>query len=185
MMPTRDRPTPTLEGGSADQTPPLRANNEFDDFYAANVRALTSQLLAYTGNKAEAEDLVAEAFCRALARWKKVREYQNPTAWVRRVAWNLATSQLRRRGVVQRFLNRQRETYETAPDGDRVDLMRALAGITPNHRKAVILRYMAGLTVTDIAEQEGVAEATVRSWLFRGKAALAERLSVQDEKEQR
>jgi RNA polymerase sigma-70 factor (ECF subfamily) len=43
---------------------------------------------------------------------------------------------------------------------------------------------MAGLTVTEIAEQEGAAEATVRSWLHRGKAALAERLSVQDEKEQ-
>ena len=185
MMPTRDRPSPTLEGGPADQNPALQATQEFDDFYAANVRALTSQLLAYTGSKAEAEDLVAEAFCRALDRWKKVREYQNPTAWVRRVAWNLATSQLRRRSVVQRFLNRQRETHETAPDGDRVDLMRALAGIAPNHRKAVILRYMAGLSVTEIAEQEGVPEATVRSWLYRDKAALAERLSVQDEKEQR
>jgi RNA polymerase sigma-70 factor (ECF subfamily) len=167
-----------------EHTPPVRASHEFDDFYAANVRALTGQLLAYTGNKAEAEDLVAEAFCRALARWKKVREYQNPAAWVRRVAWNLATSQLRRRGVVQRFLRRQRETHEFAPDGDRVDLMRALAEIPPNHRKAVILRYMAGLTVTEIAEQEGVAEATVRSWLSRGKAVLAERLSVRDGKEQ-
>jgi RNA polymerase sigma-70 factor (ECF subfamily) len=160
------------------------SRTDFDGFYAANVDQITAQIRAYVGDLTEAEDLVAEAFCRALARWRKVREYQNPTAWVRRVAWNLATSQLRRRGVVQRFLNRQRATHETAPDGDRVDLMRALSSIQPNHRKAVILRYMAGLTVTEIAEQEGTAEATVRSWLFRGKAALADRLSIQDEREQ-
>jgi len=184
MTPTRDRPTPTLEGAE-EQLPPVRANQDFDDFYAANVRTLTGHLYAYTGDKTEAEDLVAEAFCRALARWKKVRDYQNPTAWVRRVAWNLATSHLRRRGVKQRFLNRQREVHETPPDGDRVDLMRALADIAPNHRKAMILRYMAGLTVNEIAEQEGVTESTVRSWLYRAKAALADRLNVQDESGQR
>ncbi|WP_335990256.1 RNA polymerase sigma factor [Glycomyces sp. MUSA5-2] len=186
MTPTRDSSAPPGEGGgAAAQLLPMRASLEFDDFYAANVRVITGQIFAYTGDRAEAEDLVAEAFCRALARWRKVREYENPTAWVRRVAWNLATSHLRRRGVVQRFLNRQRETHEKAPDGDRVDLMRALAGIGEHHRKAVILRYMAGLTVAEIAEQEGVAEATVRSWLTRGKAALAGRLTVQDEMEQR
>jgi RNA polymerase sigma-70 factor (ECF subfamily) len=180
MTPTRDRPSPTEESGGADQLIPLRASLEFDDFYAANVRVVTAQIFAYTGDRAEAEDLVAEAFTRVLARWRKVREYENPTAWVRRVAWNLATSHLRRRNVAQRFLRKQRETHEKAPDGDRVDLMRALAGIGPHHRKAVILRYMAGLTVAEIAEQEGVAEATVRSWLTRGKAALAGRLSVQE-----
>lgn len=185
MTPTRGRPSPTLEGEVVDQMPTVTASHEFDDFYAANVRPLTSQIYAYIGDRAEAEDLVAEAFCRALARWKKVREYQNPGAWVRRVAWNLATSKLRRRSVVQRFLNRQREAHGSPPDGDRVDLMRALAAIAPNHRKAVVLRYMAGLSSAEIAEQEGVAEATVRSWLFRGKAALADRLTVSDEREQR
>lgn len=177
MTPTRDTPSPP-ESGGADQVAPLRASLEFDDFYAANVRAVTAQIYAYTGDRAEAEDLVAEAFTRGLARWRRLRDYENPAAWVRRVAWNLATSHLRRRAVTQRFLGKQRETPADGPDGDRIDLMRALARIGPKHRKAVILRYMAGMSVAEIAVQEGVAEATVRSWLTRGKTALAGRLSV-------
>lgn len=181
MTPTRGtRPSPATE-----QPLLIRPTLEFDDFYTANVRTITGQIFAYTGDRAEAEDLVAEAFCRALARWEKVQDFENPTAWVRRVAWNLATSHLRRRTVAQRFLRRQQEVHETPPDGDRVDLMRALAGIGERHRKAVILRYMAGLTVAEIAQQEGVPEATVRSWLARGKAALAGRLAVHDEMEER
>lgn len=40
---------------------------------------------------------------------------------------------------------------------------------------------MAGMTTAEIADQEGVAETTVRSWLTRGKAALAQRLRIDDD----
>ncbi|WP_204745629.1 RNA polymerase sigma factor [Glycomyces paridis] len=173
-------PPAATAGGS----PRTDRHADFDEFYAANVRALTGQVYAYTGDFAEAEDLVAEAFCRALARWKQVRGYEHPVAWVRHVAWNLATSHLRRRTVAQRFLRRQREVPAAeGPDGDRVDLVKALAGIGDRHRKALILRYMAQMTAAEIAAQEGVAEATVRSWLTRGKKAVAERLHFDFERD--
>jgi DNA-directed RNA polymerase specialized sigma24 family protein len=44
----------------------------------------------------EAQDVVQEAFCRALTQWREISTYEEPVAWVRRVAWNLATSQIRR-----------------------------------------------------------------------------------------
>jgi RNA polymerase sigma-70 factor (ECF subfamily) len=156
---------------------------EFDEFYAANVRSITGQIYAYTGNMAEAEDLVAEAFCRALARWKQVSTYENPGAWVRRVAWNLATSQFRRRSVVQRFLKRHKEEPIEGPGPDRVDLVKALTRLSERHRKAVIMRYMAQMSAAEIAELEGVPESTVRSWLSRGKAALAGHLRIEDEEQ--
>ena len=52
-------------------------------------------------------------------------------------------------------------------------LVRALATLSRVQRRAVILFYLGHLTVTEIADQEGVAEGTVRSWLTRGRAALA------------
>ena len=158
---------------------------DFNGFYAANVGPITAQIRAYVGDLAEAEDLVAEAFCRALARWGAISAYDNPATWVRRVAWNLATSRLRRAAFVRRFLRRQRPATAEGPGPERLDLEQALSELNERHRKAVILRYMAGMTSAEIAEQEGVAEATVRSWLTRGKAALAERMRIDDFEEQR
>ncbi|MFG3341942.1 RNA polymerase sigma factor [Glycomyces sp. NPDC048151] len=154
------------------------AHADFNGFYAANVAQITAQIRAYVGDLSEAEDLVAEAFCRALARWGSISAYDNPATWVRRVAWNLATSRLRRAAVLRRFLRRQRPAAFEGPGPERLDLERALSQLNERHRKAVILRYMAGMTTAEIAEQEGVAETTVRSWLTRGKAALAERLRI-------
>jgi RNA polymerase sigma-70 factor (ECF subfamily) len=164
---------------------PPPSGDDFDGFYAANVGPITAQIRAYVGDLSEAEDLVAEAFCRALARWKTISAYDNPATWVRRVAWNLATSRLRRAAVVKRFLLWQRPQAAAGPQPDRVDLEQALSELNPRHRKAVILRYMAGMTSAAIAAQEGVAESTVRSWLTRGKAALAERLRIDLFEEQR
>lgn len=157
---------------------------EFDAFYANNIGQITAQIRAYVGDHAEAEDLVAEAFTRALTRWKTLSAYDNPAVWVRRVAWNLATSRLRHGTFVRRFLRRQRIADVEGPQPDRVDLERALAVLNERHRKAIILHYIAGMTSAEIADQEHVAESTVRTWLARGRAALAERLRIDDFKEQ-
>ncbi|GAA2266200.1 hypothetical protein GCM10009853_019260 [Glycomyces scopariae] len=157
---------------------------EFAAFYAANIGPITAQIRAYTGDRAEAEDVVAEAFLRALTRWKTIGGYDNPAVWVRRVAWNLATSRLRRGTFIRRFLRRQRIADVEGPGPDRVDLERALAALGERHRKAIILHYIAGMTGAEIADQEGVAESTVRTWLARGRTALAERLRTDDIKEQ-
>jgi RNA polymerase sigma-70 factor (ECF subfamily) len=151
---------------------------DFEEFCAASSHGLTMQLYAYLGDLHEAQDLVQEAFCRAYARWNKVRHYDEPAAWVRRVAWNLATSRLRRQRTAQRFIALQRgEGQVPGPDPDRVALTRALAAIPANQRKALVLHHMAQLTVPEIAKQEGVPDGTVKSWLSRGRAALAAQLT--------
>ena len=49
----------------------------------------------------------------------------------------------------------------------------ALAKLPAAQRKAMVLRYVADMSVADIAAAEGVPEGTVKSWLSRGRAALA------------
>jgi RNA polymerase sigma-70 factor (ECF subfamily) len=152
------------------------AGHDFDQFYAATFDMLRAQLHAYLGDRAEAQDLVQEAFCRAYSRWQRICAYDDPYGWVRRVAWNLATSRLRRQQTSLRFLRRQREEYSAGPTPDRVDLVAALAKLPPPLRKAVVLHYLGHLSVAEIAAQEDVAEGTVKSWLSRGRSALAEHL---------
>jgi RNA polymerase sigma-70 factor, ECF subfamily len=150
----------------------------FDAVYAAHYGNLTVQLYAYFGDRQEAQDVVQEAFCRAYARWRTVSGYDDPVAWVRRVAWNLAVSRWRRTRTALAFLLRQRaeETTVDGPDAERVALIAALGTLPPRQRRAMVLRYLADLTVTEIAEREGVAEGTVKSWLHRGRTTLATHL---------
>src|SRR6266536_3537015 len=71
----------------------MRANEEdFDGFYAAVFARLVGQLTLVTGNLHEAEEVVQEALARAVPRWARLRAYDVPEAWVRRVALNLATT---------------------------------------------------------------------------------------------
>jgi RNA polymerase sigma-70 factor (ECF subfamily) len=153
------------------------AHSDFEEFYAAYFQSLTIQLYAYTSDLPAAQDVVQEAFCRALARWKRIGGYDDPAAWVRRVAWNLATSRLRRARTANQHARRYREEHMAEPSPDRVALARALATIPVQQRRAVILHYLADMSVADIARQEGVADGTVKSWLHRGRAALAAQLS--------
>ncbi|GAA1608929.1 SigE family RNA polymerase sigma factor [Catellatospora bangladeshensis] len=162
-------------------SPPAEAGvRDFDEFYAASFTPLSLQLYAYLGDLGEAQDVVQEAFCRAYARWSRISRYDDPVAWVRKVAWNLATSSFRRKRTALNFLRRQREEHFEGPDPDRVALTRALAEIPAQQRRAVVLHYMAQLPVAEIAAQEGVAEGTVKSWLSRGRAALAAQLKKEN-----
>jgi len=139
--------------------------SDFEELYAAQFHGLTLQINAYVGNLVEAQDLVQEAFTRAIPRWGKISQYDDPAAWVRRVAWNLATSRWRRQRTAAAFLIRQRERHAPGPN--------PLATLTPTLRKAFVLHYIAQLSISEIAQQEDVAEGTVKSWLHRGRALVA------------
>jgi len=154
---------------------------DFDQFYAANFASLGVQLYAYFGDRAEAQDIAQEAFCRAWQRWSKVSAYDDPVAWVRRVAWRLAISRWRRTKTALAFVRRQREEHVPEVSPDRVALATALATLPATQRRAVVLHYLAGMQITEIAAQEGVAEGTVKSWLHRARAALATRLTEESE----
>ncbi|GGN88384.1 RNA polymerase sigma24 factor [Actinoplanes lobatus] len=152
----------------------------FDEVYAAHFADLTVQLFAYFGDRQEAQDVVQEAFCRAFTRWKRISTYEDPVAWIRRVAWNLAVSRWRRARTALRFLRRH-PTAEPATDGpgpERVALVAALGTLPPAQRRAVVLHYLADLPTAEIAIRERVAESTVRSNLHRGRAALAAQLQT-------
>ena len=172
----------TLGARAGPETPVAVRDNPpiFDEVYAAHFGDLTVQLYAYFGDRQEAQDVVQEAFCRAYSRWKAVSRYDDPVAWIRRVAWNLAVSRWRRTRTALNFLRRQRpdETQLDGPGPDRVALVAALATLPDVHRRAMVLRYLADLTIAEIAEREGVAEGTVKSWLHRGRATLAARLGA-------
>ncbi|MFC4107467.1 sigma-70 family RNA polymerase sigma factor [Micromonospora zhanjiangensis] len=131
------------------------------------------QLWAYTGDHGQAQEVVQEAFCRAYPRWGRISRYDDPAAWVRRVAWNLATNRFRRAKLFTAFARRHRESHVDGPSPDRVVLVAALAALPERQRRALVKYHLGDFSVAEIAAAEGVAENTVKSWLHRGRAALA------------
>jgi RNA polymerase sigma-70 factor (ECF subfamily) len=74
------------------------------------------------------------------------------------------------------FTRQLRTEPVEGPGPDRIVLAEALASLPRNHRRAVILHYLGDLSVAEIADECGVAEGTVKSWLHRARAALSARL---------
>jgi RNA polymerase sigma-70 factor (ECF subfamily) len=157
---------------------PIAPNDGFDAFYQLWYGRLAAQLHAYLGDRTEAEDVVQEAFVRTWQRWSTVGRYDDPVRWVRRVAWNLATSRLRRLAVAARVQRRHRAQTVAPPDPDHVALVAALRRLPERHRRAVVLHHLADLPVADVCVEMGVPRGTVLSWLHRGRAQLAAYLVV-------
>jgi RNA polymerase sigma-70 factor (ECF subfamily) len=155
--------------------------DDFDAFYAAAYGRLVGQLYAVTGDLAEAEDAVQEAFARAVVRWPRVRRYDLPEAWVRRVAVNLARQSFRRTTRRLRLLVRLASPPVPGPSVEGLALVQALRALPPAQRQVLALHHAAGLSVGEIATQLGVPVGTAKSRLSRGRAALAALLADPEE----
>jgi RNA polymerase sigma-70 factor (ECF subfamily) len=150
------------------------ADDGFAVFYASSYRRLLGQLFAVTGDLAEAENVLQEAYARAFARWSRVRGYDRPEAWVRRVAINLAAMadrSLRRRARALLRLGPPPLVPELSPEA--IDLHDALRALPLGQRQVIVLHHLVGLPVEEIAGELRLAPGTVKSRLARGRAALA------------
>ena len=139
-----------------------------------------------TGNRAVAEEQVQEAL---LSAWQGIRGFRpgSPVKpWLVRILVNAVLAQQRRLRVptVQLDGNEPREPDITYTDPaetldaleNRLVLRRAIAGLSPDHRQVVTLRYFAGLTVPEVARSLGIREGTVKSRLHRALALLRPQL---------
>lgn len=149
------------------------------ELYHGCYRRLVAQVYAFTTDLTEAQDVVQEAFTRALARPRGLTDVDNPEAWLRTVAVNVVRRRWRRRRLLDAILLRDRpvtRTVEPAPGPERSDLRDALACLPAAFREVIVLHYFADLPVDEIARILGVATGTVKSRLSRGRAALATHL---------
>jgi RNA polymerase sigma-70 factor (ECF subfamily) len=103
---------------------------EFTDFYDATWGRTVACAYAVAGDLGAAEDLAQEAYTRAWPRWSTISAYDDPAAWVRRVATRPAVSRWRRGRVARAFLSGSRPPEPVAgPDETTVALVRALSQI--------------------------------------------------------
>jgi RNA polymerase sigma-70 factor, ECF subfamily len=159
----------------------LEAREAVRQAYSAYYRRLVAALYGMTGDYAEAQDVVQEAYARALARARTFLDVADPEAWLRTVAVNIARTRWRRRRLFDTLVRTGRvvRTPETVPGADpnRVALIAALQQLSRPTREAIVLHHLADLSVHEVAEALGVPVGTVKARLSRGRAILARLLS--------
>jgi RNA polymerase sigma-70 factor (sigma-E family) len=156
------------------------AEQALAELYHASYRRLVTQLYAFTTDLTEAQDVVQEAFARALARPRGLTDVDVPEAWLRTVAINVVRRRWRRRQVLDTILRRDRPVTElvaAAPGPERADLRAALAQLPRPYREVVVLHYLADLAVDDVAQLLDIPVGTVKSRLSRARTALAAQLT--------
>lgn len=140
--------------------------------YAASYARLVGILSLVAASRHEAQDVVQEAFARLLPRWSTVGAYDDPEAWVRKVAFRLLSNRFR---AARRLVSGDATDGAGAPgpDGERLDLVRSLARLPLGQRQVIVLHHLFDLSVAEVAHELGVPAGTVKSRLSRGRAALA------------
>jgi RNA polymerase sigma-70 factor, ECF subfamily len=154
----------------------------FEEFYLATVGRLLGQLFPVTGDLHEAEEIVQEAYARASTHWARLRDYDVPEAWVRRVAMNLAADRGRRLQRQARALLRAGPPPHVPPASvEALTLAQALRSLPMHQRQAIVLHHLVDLPVEEVAATLGARTGTVKSWLARGRKALAATLGDPEE----
>lgn len=149
------------------------AERALGDLYAVSYIRLVGVVGAVAQDRQEAEEAVQDAFVRLIGQWSKVSRYDDPEAWVRKVALGYVSKRHRKiRNGLKAALRHGPQPDAPAPSGDGVDLRRALTALPRPHREVIVLQVL-GLGVDAIAAHLDIPVGTVKSRLSRARTALA------------
>lgn len=154
------------------RTEPVTDEQDLYELYAASYARLVGVVGAICGSTHEAEEAVQDAFVRLMGQWPKVARYDDPEAWVRKVALGHVSNRRRKAlNGIKAALRHGPPPDVPAPSGDGVDLRRALAALPRSQREVIVLQDL-GLDVAAIARQLDIPQGTAKSRLSRARAAL-------------
>lgn len=147
-----------------------------DALYRDHGRSASRLAYLLTGNRAQAEDLVQDAFVRVLGRVRHVREPERLRPYLNQTIVNLAKNEHRRLGRLRTFVATGRAAAPAStslPDVDvRDELHAQLLRLPARQRAALVLRYCEDLSETDVADALGTSAKAVRSLVGRGLEAI-------------
>ena len=167
----------------------------FEQLFQQYHRGIYNTIYQMTHNDADAADLTQEVFVRAYRALPRLQTPEAFTSWLYRIAVNLSRNWLRDRGRVRvESLEQPGEegeegnTREIAdPNSDPAVLaqtrdmqervQKAIAGLSPDHRRVVTLHHLEGMPVEEIARIMGCSIGTVKSRLSRAREHLRRKLS--------
>lgn len=154
----------------------------FEQLYEEHAEALLGFLVYRTGDRALAEEILADTFERVLSSRKRFDPRKaSAKTWIYSIALNRLRDVMRKRDAEERALRRHDAgAPEAALDTDRVEergtVAAALARLDEDEREAVALRYGSDLSVAEVAKTLGVKVSTAEGRIYRGLRNLKDLL---------
>ena len=145
----------------------------FEIFFAAEAPKLFRRLCVVTGNAAEAEEIMQDAFLALWERWDRMDELQDPTGYLYRTAMNVFRKRIRRASLaLRRALSPAPDPVPFEEVDERQDVVAALAELSPRQRAALVLTDVMDYTSEEAGRALGVTAGTVRGLASRARENL-------------
>jgi RNA polymerase sigma-70 factor (ECF subfamily) len=149
----------------------------FSAFYGSHARALWAYVYRVTGNAADADDIVQDAFLRLLRAGPTGEEDEGRRRFLYRVASNL---------IVDRWRRKKRDDRQSTPTAPAVvppsapddDVARTFAELSARDRALLWLAYVEGESHEEIAASLGLGIRSIKVLLFRAKRRLRDLLQA-------
>ena len=164
---------------------PVAAKEAFAHLREAHLQTVYGFVRRRLPTRDDAEDTTAETFSAAYTAIAKC-----PTEESLHRAWLLGIARKKVADLLRKRYRRKETLMESLPDfpdpaltpetlvlrtEDATQLRRAVLSLTPDQREALLLKYVDGLSLTEIAQLLGKSEAAVSSLLQRARSAVFER----------
>jgi RNA polymerase sigma factor (sigma-70 family) len=150
--------------------------------YKLYSRAMYNVGYRITGNEADAEDVLQEAFISAFRNLESYRGDASFGSWIKKIVINKAINQLKKRKLVTMPEDEEFDIPAEASDQEympelSVDKVRQTIQQLPDGYRSVLSLYLLeGYDHQEIGEIMGITESTSKSQLNRAKSKLKELL---------
>ena len=149
-----------------------RVSDDYTAFFKAEYGRVVRTVELVLGDHEASLDVAQDAFARLYRAWNRVSRYDQPGAFVRRIAINLAISCLRRRRVQEKALGKLLPPIDEIAESDD-SVLGAVRQLPPAQRAAVVLFYFEDQPVSEIARIMDCSESTARVHLHKARGKLA------------
>jgi RNA polymerase sigma factor (sigma-70 family) len=154
---------------------------EFTLWLRENQKAFLKAAKVICFDTQNAEDVLQEALTDVYKRWSKIREHENPEAYLMRVMVSKHADMRRKWLRKQQELETSWDLAENIRDiADQTDdvtqrllVQAALKSLSAIQRAVLVLIYEHGMVLREVAEVLQIPMGTAASHLARGKAAVA------------
>jgi RNA polymerase sigma-70 factor, ECF subfamily len=167
---------PTLE----QLVTPIEEFPSLETLYSRHAESLARTL--HAAGVPDARDAVQEAFVQAVVHWREVSRYDDPLAWIRRVAINRGHNRRRtrrRQAALAEHIAATTLAPIVAVESDD-DLAALVASLPPQQRLALSLYYFADLSIAEVADSMKLSEGAVKYHLHAARTSLSRSLEVRD-----
>lgn len=143
----------------------------FESFFEEHRSKVFGAMCLVTGNRQEAEEITQDAFLKLWERWDRVSTLEDPAGFLFRTAMNVFRNRTRRAALAaRRAMHLASRADDLAVVEDRDEMVRAMRGLTPHQRAALVLTGYLGYSSEDAAKLLGVRASTVRALATKGRA---------------